>query len=528
MAPPRAGGRWERLGLRVRPAVDRSDPDTGDPLDEATVSALRQRLGEMLTVLGADPPPVETPDLERSHDLDDLLDAAAGALTPLDAARAWLLLAAVTGRLPLLSDVRALVRHAALEGPRAALDATVETTVEAWAAEESDGDAYVRVSVVDRAVLVDLHHTVGAAFATGIQRVTREVSRRWTQSADPVLVGWRTDLTAMRLLSPDEQHRALHGGPPVDAPEVDTVVVPWRSTYILPELAAEVARADRVLAMAACSATTLNMIGYDLVPVTTAETSHIGLVPGFARNLAAARYARVVAPISAAAGDEYRGWTQMLAGTGFDGPRIQPVLLPAEVPAADPQQTERAARRLLVGTLPLVLVVGSHEPRKNHLTVLHAAELLWREGHRFSLTFVGGNSWNSDAFQATLAGLAAAGRPVESISAVSDDLLWGGYRVARFTVFPSLNEGFGLPLAESLACGTPAVTSDFGSMREIVEGGGGAILVDPRADHSVADGMRSLLTDDDLLRSLREQALARPERTWDMYARQTWELFTTP
>ena len=71
--------------------------------------------------------------------------------------------------------------------------------------------------------------------------MTREVSRRWTRTADPVLVGWRADLTAMRLLSPDEQHRALHGGPAVDTPEVDTVVVPWRCTYILPELAAEVA-----------------------------------------------------------------------------------------------------------------------------------------------------------------------------------------------------------------------------------------------------------------------------------------------
>ena len=84
------------------------------------------------------------------------------------------------------------------------------------------------------------------------------------------------------------------------------------------------------------------MIGYDLVPITTAETSHLGLVPGSARNLAAARYARVVlAPISVAAGNEYRGWTQMLAGTGFDGPLVEPVLLPAEVPEADLEQTAR-------------------------------------------------------------------------------------------------------------------------------------------------------------------------------------------
>ena len=509
----------------------------GHAVHEEAERAVRQRLGEIVSVVA---------EVEVPHDLDQLVAAVSDSLTPLDAGRAWLLLATLRARLPLLPEVRALVRLAGLEGTRAAVDGVLTTWAEGESSDAVDSrnghhrrddsadqsaqatGAYLPVKIVVRGVVVDLHHTSRAEFSTGIQRVTREASRRWVQDADPVLVGWRTDLSAMRLLSPDERTRALDGGPAVDPPEIDTLVVPWRSTYVLPELAAEVARADRVLAMAACSATTLNMIGYDLVPITTAETSHLGLVPGFARNLAAARYARIVAPISVAAGDEYRGWIQMLAGTGFDGPRVEPVPLPAEVPAEDPDQNARAARRLLVGTLPLILVVGSHEPRKNHLAVLHAAELLWREGHRFSVTFMGGNSWNSEGFQATLGALAGAGRAVESISAATDDLLWGGYRVARFTVFPSLNEGFGLPLAESLACGTPSVTSNFGSMREIVEMGGGALLVDPRDDHSVADGMRALLTDDLLLRQLREQARSRPRRTWDMYARETWELLTSP
>jgi glycosyltransferase involved in cell wall biosynthesis len=175
--------------------------------------------------------------------------------------------------------------------------------------------------------------------------------------------------------------------------------------------------------------------------------------------------------------------------------------------------------------LPLVLVVGSHEPRKNHLTVLHAAEILWREGYQFSLTFVGGNSWNSGAFMATLDRLAAQGRPVETISAASDDLLWGGYRVARFTVFPSINEGFGLPVAESLACGTPVVTSKYGAMKEIADQGGGAVLVDPRNDSDVAAGMRALLETDGLIDQLRSEAAARPNRTWDDYAAETWTVF---
>ncbi len=115
---------------------------------------------------------------------------------------------------------------------------------------------------------------------------------------------------------------------------------------------------------------------------------------------------------------------------------------------------------------------------------------------------------------------------MEAISAATDDLLWGGYRVARFTVFPSLNEGFGLPLAESLGCGTPAITSNFGAMREIAEGGGGALLVDPRNDRSITDAMRALLSDDVLLERLRREAASRPIRTWDAYADEVWKVLT--
>ena len=121
----------------------------------------------------------------------------------------------------------------------------------------------------------------------------------------------------------------------------------------------------------------------------------------------------------------------------------------------------------------MVLVVGSHEPRKNHLAVLHAAELLWREGVAFSLLFVGGNSWKSEEFQAIVRNLQIARRPIQVVEAVDDPTLWAFYELAYCTVFPSLNEGFGLPVAESLAAGTPVVTSDYGSMAEIGALGGG-------------------------------------------------------
>jgi glycosyltransferase involved in cell wall biosynthesis len=142
---------------------------------------------------------------------------------------------------------------------------------------------------------------------------------------------------------------------------------------------------------------------------------------------------------------------------------------------------------------------------------------------RFSLAFIGGHSWNSQRFDEGVARLRAAGHPVETLTTVTDDLLWAAYRVSHCLVFPSLNEGFGLPVAEALASGTPVVTSAFGSMAEIAADGG-AVLVDPRDDASLVDGLERVLTDPQLYADLRAAAAARPRRTWDQYSRETWDL----
>jgi glycosyltransferase involved in cell wall biosynthesis len=268
------------------------------------------------------------------------------------------------------------------------------------------------------------------------------------------------------------------------------------------------------------------MIGVDCVPISSGDTSAFGMGAGFSLMLSAAAYLDRIATISAGAATEYRGWRTMLAGAGMRGPQIAPIRLAVQAGEPGAAALAEAAELMLPDDLPMVLVVGSHEPRKNHLAVLHATELLWRAGHRFSVTFVGGNAWSSEKFTARLMQLRRAGRPIQSISALSDDLLWAAYRLARCVVFPSLNEGYGLPVAESLASGTPVITSDFGSMREIAAAGGGALLVDPRSDAELTGAMRSLLTDDALHARLGAQASAFPTRSWDEYAAETWAYLT--
>jgi glycosyltransferase involved in cell wall biosynthesis len=434
----------------------------------------------------------------------------------------WLTLSVLKAELPVRDDVVALRRRFRLEAPGTVLADIAAQGIRATLPFRTS-PAVARV--VTGAVVVDVHHTARTGLATGIQRVVRKTIAEWIKTHEIVLLGWNSGLTSVRELAPAEAENALYGGNPNAHTESEgEVLIPWRCDYVLPELAVEDSRTARIAAMAEFSGNTSLLIGFDCVPLTSAETIGAGMGAGFSRNLVAAAQFSKIATISEAAAAEYSGWRTMLSSAGIAGPRIEAVFLPDDAGQVTQGELEAARSALATDGMPLVLCVGSHEPRKNHLAVLAAAELLWKQGRRFSLAFVGGNAWGSEEFQRRLDVLEDHGRPVRSVQKITDALLWGGYRVARCTVFPSLNEGFGLPVAESLAVGTPVVTSRYGSMREIAEGGG-AILVDPRDDEDLARGLESALFDDEVNSRLRAEAASRAERTWADYADDVWGYF---
>ena len=482
--------------------------------EQRTAANFPDRLAVLLTALGGPQPP-------RPAAISTLVTPVLEAMREAPSDVVWLTLAVVSGSLPDSEEVTSVRRAVDLDGPAEALVAAAERTT------PESGRRTVRL--LRDATLVDLGDLVTSPLGTGIQRVARNVTNEWVARHDVTVTAWTDGSDALRVMGGAELAAALAGVPPGDdgtprTGDGEEVVVPWGCTYLLPELAIQPTRCISLQALATFSRNRTAVIGFDCVPITSSETSAQGFAGVFALNLAAVAHFDVVGAISRAAAAEYEGWRRMLEGAGLTGPTITAVGLPGHAPETETDAMREAKERFLIPGLPLVLVVGSHEPRKNHLAVLHAAEMLWRRGHRFSLTFIGGNSWASDEFSDRLNALQGAGRPVESVSKLPDRMLWAAYRLARFTLFPSVNEGFGLPVAESLSAGTPAITSDFGSMREIAEGGG-ALLVDPRDDNDLAAALERMLTDDLLVSRLAAEARARPRETWADYAERLWVLF---
>jgi glycosyltransferase involved in cell wall biosynthesis len=213
----------------------------------------------------------------------------------------------------------------------------------------------------------------------------------------------------------------------------------------------------------------------------------------------------------------------MLAGSGLTGPTVTEVALPAQVEPVSDETKAAVESELALAGKTVVLAVGSHEPRKNHLNLLLAAELNWRAGREFSLVMVGGNAWGDGEFKKFVTELRRKGRPVSLLSGVDDSVVWSLYRLSRFSVFCSVNEGFGLPVVESLASGTPVLTSDFGSMRELGDGFG-ALVANPHDPIDMSTAMAKLLDDDALVADLVRLSGGLRRPTWDDYAASLWSL----
>lgn len=378
-------------------------------------------------------------------------------------------------------------------------------------------------------LLIDLSHTSHTRARTGIQRVCRALHAELTarESLLPLCFdryrhGWRELDTRERANLADSsgcapsrgarwsfsqrlfgRARWLLGGPPA-TPVGDALIVPELfSTEVgrhLPALFTQV-RGPRV-------AIFHDAIGLKFPELTPPET--VARLPLYLRELSRFDGVAAVSHDSAESLREFWRWAQV-------GP-IPPVTcipLGLEPATVSPQPK---------GTSPTVLCVSTIEARKNHPALLDAAEALWREGLDFRLELVGlARPDTGSAALERIRRLTADRRPLVHHGPVTEAELRAAYARCLFTVYPSVYEGFGLPVLESLRHGRPCLCSSGGALAETAAGGGVKLLAETDAP-ALAAALRDLLLDQGKVEALAAAARERRFRSWSEYAAdlRTW------
>ena len=182
-------------------------------------------------------------------------------------------------------------------------------------------------------------------------------------------------------------------------------------------------------------------------------------------------------------------------------------------------------RNLCLKRDKFILSVGTLEPRKNLPNLIRSyCQLPQNIIDEYKLKIVGGVGWNDKEIYSAIS-KAKYKKQIELLGFVSDINLIKLYNRATLFVYPSIFEGFGLPVAEAMACGAPVITTNVSSLPEV--GGDGAIYIqDPNNIKELAKTIANTLNDSKLLNKMSQLALINAKRfSWDHAAKQTIQIF---
>jgi glycosyltransferase involved in cell wall biosynthesis len=194
-------------------------------------------------------------------------------------------------------------------------------------------------------------------------------------------------------------------------------------------------------------------------------------------------------------------------------------------PIDDPKALANVRQKYALPERPYILSVGTVQPRKNYGRLIEALARLRAAGRSIDLVIVGGRGWLEDPIYATIQ-QAGVNDYVHFTGFADDEDLPALYSAAACVAIPSLYEGFGLPVLEAMACGTPVVTSNLSSLPEVA--GDAALTIAPTDLDALTSALERLLDDESLRTTLSARGLERVKSfTWERAARQLLEIYTT-
>jgi glycosyltransferase involved in cell wall biosynthesis len=329
-----------------------------------------------------------------------------------------------------------------------------------------------------------------------------------------------------RLASSDYRLRLYTPHPPQhpdwpESPDVETRIIPWLRVWTHLRLAAELRlHPPDVLFVPAhvlplyCpvpAVVTVHDLGYHYYP----EAHH-----AFERwylDWSTRRHSRVAEHVIA---DSLATKQDLVDVYGADPNRITVVYLGRDemlAPLTDPQQIARVKARYQIDG-DYLLYLGTLQPRKNLPRLIDAFQQATSalQNEDLKLVIAGKRGWLYNEIEAQIRRLGLEQRVI--LPGYIDDAAKPGLLSAALAyVFPSLYEGFGLPVLEAMACGTPVLTGNRSSLPEVA--GEAALLVDPHNTAEIAEGLVHLISRPDLRRQLVERGYQQIQAfSWDKAA----------
>jgi glycosyltransferase involved in cell wall biosynthesis len=192
-------------------------------------------------------------------------------------------------------------------------------------------------------------------------------------------------------------------------------------------------------------------------------------------------------------------------------------------PITDQARVNAVRQKYNLGTWPFLFTIGTVQPRKNYGRICEALHELSTEHPDLHLVIAGGKGWLDDPIYATVNRLGLSDR-VHFIGFADDEDLPALYSTAATVPYVSLYEGFGLPVLEAMACGTPVVASNVSSIPEVA--GDAALLVPPADTHAIADALHKILASPDMQQELISSGLQQASQfTWQRAAQQLKHIY---
>jgi glycosyltransferase involved in cell wall biosynthesis len=370
---------------------------------------------------------------------------------------------------------------------------------------------------------------------TGIQRVVRNLGRvlQGMPGVRLTPVRWCARQSAIVLAGPEFiDVISLYGGPKFHRSEREDTPIheaaPTGSWVLIPEVP-HLGSADSrypsvdlpiVLGYARERGFRVAAVFHDLLPLTHPDANRSDEIERLRFTIYGQALVNVdlVLPVSRATGNSLMEWWRR---SGFRDPQLPKLLtvpLPEEM-AGQPRGLPNPARPPASGgdeTNPEFIAIGTVFRRKNQIRAIEAFNAFCEAHPDTNATFSIAGHVAPDIAGALARRVARSKGRVRMLGYVSDAAAVEMIQRSRATVFVSLAEGFGLPVAESLWLGKPCLCSNTGSVAEIALGGG-CLLVDPMDIDAIREGFERLCYDERYYLALVDQVKARTLRTWQDY-----------